>query len=124
MNFSVSAVPEFEVCRGLEAKPTVQYIPSFQMHNTKCSSTESLRITAQIGQNLSFTMIPLTDLDEEVSMGVIVNEKNHQHIPLLVGAQSSQLPPIKADAVSVILDGAVGMQPFVLAYQGKHACLT
>lgn len=90
------------------------------MYSSKCSSAQSHRITTQRGQNLSFTVIPLTELGKETSVGVIVDEHTHQHSPLVVKGQRSQLPPIKADAVSIILDESLGRQPFILAYEGNN----
>ncbi|ELU05605.1 hypothetical protein CAPTEDRAFT_217449 [Capitella teleta] len=113
----LKAASEFEICRGLSARPSIQYIPSQQILNPGCSGANHVRISGQKGQNISFSAIRLTE-DEITSVGLIINEETQEHIPINLQHRNNQLGSLKANTVSLALDQLPPNSAFILGYQG------
>ncbi|ELU05617.1 hypothetical protein CAPTEDRAFT_228995 [Capitella teleta] len=112
----LSAVPDYNLCQGLKAEPSLKYIASWQLSNLRCSNDQHLRISGQPGQNISFSAIRLTDA-ETASVGFIVNEDSREHLPISIVHQNNQLGSLKAKSVSLSLDQLPPKAAFVIAYQ-------
>ncbi|ELU05609.1 hypothetical protein CAPTEDRAFT_217453 [Capitella teleta] len=114
----LKVTPEYDLCRGLSARPSMQYIPSEQIQNPRCSNANHVRITGQRGQNISFSVIRLTE-DEITSVGVIINEETQEHLPISLQHRNNQLGSLMANAVSIALDQLPPNAAFVLGYQAS-----
>ncbi|ELU05607.1 hypothetical protein CAPTEDRAFT_217451 [Capitella teleta] len=114
----LKVTPQYDLCRGLSARPSMQYIPSEQIQNPRCSGANHVRITGQRGQNISFSVIRLTE-HEITSVGVIINEETQEHLPISLRHRNNQLGSLKANAVSIAIDELPPNAAFVLGYQAS-----
>ncbi|ELU05619.1 hypothetical protein CAPTEDRAFT_217463 [Capitella teleta] len=113
----LKAIPSHELCNGLQSKPSMQYISSEQLSSPGCLSSQNpFRISGQKGQNISFSVIRLSD-DEISSVGLIINEETQEHLPISIQHQNNQLGSLKANSVLIAMDQIPPNTAFVLAYQ-------
>ena len=91
------------------------------MYNSKCRSYHTLKIAAERGQNISLTLITLSQVavTEQMTFGVIVDDTTQDQFPMTANKDTQTIGLSKTHTVSVLLEEAYEHSRFLIGYQGK-----
>lgn len=88
------------------------------MYNSNCHVSYTLKIEAQSGQKINFTLINLNNNDGEgLSCGVIVDNNAEHQLNFRLNSPWTGLS--HTHSVSLIMDENCRNKPFVIGYQGN-----
>lgn len=115
--FTSVGLSQGQLCNIIQAKPAMQYIPSLQMYNLGCHTSHTMKIEAQSGQTINFTLIDLNEDDTHgLNCGIIVeNSADHQ---LDLRLNQPRIGSTQSHSVSIIIDQNCNNRAFILGYQG------